>query len=141
MKKTVAYCRTALAAQSHPLAEVSAQATSLREYARQRGMTVDGTYMDAGASGATLARPALQQLLADCRAGKIGVVLTADTDRLSRDTGQLAALLHKFRTYGVRVVFASGEEGLKLVSLVLSALSEFQKAKVADGARRNHCRR
>ena len=96
MKKTVAYCRTARAAQNDPLAEVSAQAASLREYARQHGMTVDGTYMDAGVSGATLARPALQQLLADCRAGKIGVVLTADTDRLSRDTSQLAALLRKF---------------------------------------------
>jgi DNA invertase Pin-like site-specific DNA recombinase len=59
-------------------------------------MTVDGTYMDAGVSGATLARPALQQLLADCRAGKIGVVLTRDADRLSRDTSQLFALLHRF---------------------------------------------
>ena len=44
MKKTVAYCRTALASQSDPLAEVSAQAASLREYARQRGITVDGLY-------------------------------------------------------------------------------------------------
>jgi len=32
MKKTVAYCRTALAFQSDPLAEVSAQAASLRQY-------------------------------------------------------------------------------------------------------------
>ena len=104
-------------------------------------MTVDGTYMDAGVSGATLARPALQQLLADCRAGKIGVVLAKDTDRLSRDTSQLAALLHQFRIYGVRVEFASGEEGLKLIGLVLSAISEFQKAKETDGARRIHGRR
>jgi DNA invertase Pin-like site-specific DNA recombinase len=141
MKKTVAYCRTALAAQTDPLAEVSAQAASLREYARERGMIVDGTYMDAGVSGATLARPALQQLLADCRAGKIGVVLAADTDRLSRDTSQLAALLHKFGTYGVRVEFASGEDRLKLIGLVLSALSEFQKAKETDDARRTHGRR
>jgi hypothetical protein len=45
-------------------------------------------YMDAGASGVTL----------------------------SRDTGQLAALLHQFRTYGVRVEFASGQDGLKLLA-------------------------
>jgi hypothetical protein len=67
MKKTVAYCRTAFAEPSDPLAGVSAQAASLREYAGRHGMTVDGTYMDAGASGMTLIRPALQQLLADCR--------------------------------------------------------------------------
>jgi DNA invertase Pin-like site-specific DNA recombinase len=33
-------------------------------------------------------------------------VLTTDTDRLSRDAGQLSALLQKFRLYGVHVEFA-----------------------------------
>jgi site-specific DNA recombinase len=141
MKETVAYCRTAFVEPSDPLGGVSAQAASLREYAEQNGMTVDGTYMDAGASGVTLIRPALQQLLADCRAGKIGVVLTTDTDRLSRDTGQLAALLHKFRTYGVHVEFASGTGGLTLLGVVLSALAAFQEAKVTDDARGFHGRR
>jgi|SRR6516164_6120397 site-specific DNA recombinase len=140
MKKTVAYCRTAFAEPSDPLAGVLVQAASLCEYARQHGMIVDGTYMDAGASGMTLIRPALQRLLAECRAGKIGVVLTTDTDRLSRDTGQLAALLHKFRLYGVHVEFASGQDGLKLLGVVLSALAEFQEAKMADDASRIHGR-
>jgi site-specific DNA recombinase len=139
MKNTVAYCRTAFTEPSDPLAGVSAQAASLREHARQHGLTVDATYMDAGASGVTLIRPALQQLLADCRAGKIGVVITTDTDRLSRDAGQLAALLHKFRTYGVHVEFASGQDGLKLLGVVLAALADFQKAK-ADAARGTHGR-
>jgi len=31
----------------------------------------------------------LQRLLADCRAGKVGMVLTQDAARLSRNTGQL----------------------------------------------------
>jgi DNA invertase Pin-like site-specific DNA recombinase len=103
-------------------------------------MTVDSTYMDAGVSGVSLIRPALQQLLADCRAGKIAVVITIDTDRLSRDTGQLAALPHQFRAYGVHVEFASGRDGLKLLGVFLSALSEFHKAKVDDDAR-SHGRR
>jgi hypothetical protein len=76
-------------------------------------MTLYDTYMDVRVSGVTLARPALQQLLADCRAGKIGVVLARDADRLSRDTSQLFALLHRFAIYGVRVQFANenGENG------------------------------
>ena len=135
MKKTVAYCRTAFAEPSDPLAGVLAQAASVREYAGLHGMTVDGTYMDAGVSGMTLIRPALQQLLADCRAGKIGLVLATDTDRLSRDASQLAALLHQFRAYGVHMEFASGKDGLKVLGVVLSALSEFQQAKVDDGRR------
>jgi site-specific DNA recombinase len=140
MKKTVAYCRTAFAEPSDPLAGVSAQAASLREYAEQHGMTVNSAYMDAAVSGVTLIRPALQQLLADCRAGKIAAVITIDTERLSRDTGQLAALLHQFRTYGVRVEFASGQAGLKLLGVVVSALADFHNAEVADDARRIHGR-
>jgi site-specific DNA recombinase len=138
MKKTVAYCRTALESESDPLSGVSAQAEAVREFARQLGMTVHETYMDAGVSGVTLIRPALQQLLADCRAGKIGVVLTRDADRLSRDTSQLFALLHRFGIYGVRVQFASenGEAEQKLLDLTLSALADLHKAKVADDARR-----
>jgi DNA invertase Pin-like site-specific DNA recombinase len=128
MKKTVAYCRTAFAEPDDPLAGVLAQAA----------MTVDGTYMDAGASGVTLIRPALQRLLADCRAEKIGVVLAADTDRLSRDAVQLGALLHQFRAYGVHVEFASGKDGLKLLGVILSALADFQKAKVDVAARWSH---
>jgi DNA invertase Pin-like site-specific DNA recombinase len=45
----------------------------------------------------TLARPALQQLLADRRAGKIGAVVAKDPDRLLRDKNQLIALLYRFR--------------------------------------------
>src|ERR1700747_1286927 len=41
-------------------------------------------YDDAGLSGASLNRPALQQLLADVRAGKITIVVVYKVDRLTR---------------------------------------------------------
>jgi DNA invertase Pin-like site-specific DNA recombinase len=131
MKKTVAYCRTALASETDPLAKVSAQTETVREFARQHGMTVHETYMDAAASGRRSRAPALQQLLADCRAGKIGVVITRDADRLSRDTSQLCALLHRFAIDGVRVQFANenGEAERKLVDLTLSALADLHEAR------------
>ena len=34
--------------------------------------------MDAGVSGMTLEQPELQRLMKDCRAGKIGTVVTQD---------------------------------------------------------------
>jgi site-specific DNA recombinase len=138
MKKTVAYCRTALESKSNPVAKVSAQADAVREYARKRGIAVHETYMDAGVSGVTLVRPALQQLLADCRAGKIAVVLTRDADRLSRDTSQLFALLHRFAIEGVQVQFANenGEADRKLLDLTLSALADLYEARAADDARK-----
>jgi len=39
------------------------------------------------------------------RAGKIDTILTTDPERLSRDTGQLFALLDVFQKTGVRVAF------------------------------------
>ena len=49
------------------------------------GLIICETYLDAGVSGGTLERPALQRLLADCRAGKIGTVIAQDLERLSRN--------------------------------------------------------
>src|SRR5437867_6564168 len=41
-------------------------------------------YDDGGFSGGTLERPALQQLLADIRAGRIDIVVVYKVDRLTR---------------------------------------------------------
>src|SRR5713226_4108577 len=41
-------------------------------------------YDDGGLSGATMGRPALQQLLVDIQAGKVDAVVTYKVDRLTR---------------------------------------------------------
>jgi DNA invertase Pin-like site-specific DNA recombinase len=71
MKDVVAYCRVACAKQSNPSAEVQRQEQAGRRYAEARGFIICETDLDAGVSGGTLGRPALQRLLVDCRAGKI----------------------------------------------------------------------
>jgi site-specific DNA recombinase len=110
MKSVVAYCRSACEPQGGPSA-VRRQARALRHYAKERGLTIRAVYMDPGVSGCTLDRPELQRLIADCRAGRIGTVITQDPDRLSRDRGQLIALLHIFQKEGVRVEFSLPEGG------------------------------
>jgi site-specific DNA recombinase len=130
MRSLVAYCRSACEPQGGPSA-ADRQVQMIRGYAEHRGLTLDAIYTDAGVSGATLERPALQRLIADCRAGKIGTVITKDTDRLSRDRGQLFALLHIFGTTGVRIEFSTlhGQSDRFLES-VLSAIAELEKASV-----------
>jgi site-specific DNA recombinase len=140
MRKAALYARVSTDGQQKE-GTIESQLAELRKQVAAAGHELVKEYIDDGYSGTLLDRPALQQLLADCRNWKIGVVLTTDTDRLSRDTGQLAALLHKFRIYGVHVEFASGQDGLKLHAVVLSALGKFQEAKMADAARGTHgCR-
>jgi DNA invertase Pin-like site-specific DNA recombinase len=90
-------------------------------------MTVRQTYSDRAASGMTLDRPELRKLIADCHAGKIGVVLVTDPVRLSRGTGQLVSLLDIFRKTGVRIEFttAAGRTRFEFLRVVMSALVEF----------------
>ena len=78
MKEVIAYCRVACAKESDPSAEAQRQEQMARRFADARGLIICETYLDAGVSGGTLERPALQSLLADCRAGKIGTVITQD---------------------------------------------------------------
>ena len=102
------------------------QRNAINQYATQNGLTLVGTYMDVGFSGVTLNRPQLQKLIADCRAGKVGMVLTQDLDRLSRDYSQLLALLHMFKAEGVRLAFATreGRSQYAMFAAVVRALAQ-----------------
>jgi site-specific DNA recombinase len=118
MRNVVAYCRSACEPHRGPSA-VRRQAQAIRQYAKGRGLAIRSIYMDAGVSGCSLDRPDLQRLIADCRAGKIGTIITQDPDRLSRDTSQLLALLHIFEKTGVRVEFGTPEGRTRLASLTV----------------------
>jgi site-specific DNA recombinase len=124
MRRVVAYCRTAWEPQGGSSAAPS-QAARIHRYAKRRGLTLDVIYTDAGVSGATLERRELQRLIADCRAGKIGVVITQDTARLSRDATQLFTLLRIFEQAGVRVEYSTqGDKSLELLLSTLAALHD-----------------
>jgi Resolvase, N terminal domain len=56
------------------------------------GRLVLDRYDDGGVSGASLDRPALQQLLADVQAGKITIVVVYKVDRLTRSLADFAKL-------------------------------------------------
>src|SRR2546429_9996381 len=65
---------------------------------------IAGRYDDGAFSGASLDRPALQQLLADVRAGKIDIVLVYKVDRLTRSLADFAKLIELFDANGVSFV-------------------------------------
>ena len=139
MKEVVAYCRVACAKQSDPSAEVQLQEQMVRRYADARGLIICETYLDAGVSGGTLERPALQSLLADCRAGKIGTVITQDLERLSRNPLSLIAVLESFLEDGVNVEFSTEEgkarfEFLKVVRQTMDEIGVRRSFGAARGA-------
>jgi hypothetical protein len=56
----------------------------IKSQAHEGWRLIPGRYDDGAFSGASLDRPALQQLLADVRASKIDIVLVYKVDRLTR---------------------------------------------------------
>jgi DNA invertase Pin-like site-specific DNA recombinase len=127
MKRVVAYCRSASEPQGGPSA-VQKQAQAILSDV-QRGVSL--VYVDAGVSGIAPERPALQQLIADCLAGKIATIVTQDPERLSRDSTKLLVLLDIFREADVRVEFITGGERIPFLLTVLSAVSELEKRRKA----------
>jgi DNA invertase Pin-like site-specific DNA recombinase len=131
MNRAVAYCRTACGTPSDRFSGLEDQSNAISQYAAQNGLTVLETYMDVGVSGVSLNRPQLQQLIADCRTGKVGMVLTPDPDRLSRDYSQLLALLHMFKAEGIHLAFATreGRNQYAMFATVVRALANISDQK------------
>jgi site-specific DNA recombinase len=72
---------------------------------RHEGWTVlPQHYDDGGYSGGTMERPALQQLLADIRAGKVDLLVTYKIDRLTRSLADFAKIVEIFDAKGVSFV-------------------------------------
>ena len=128
MKAVDAYCRSGWDPRDGR-SSVLSQAHELRRYAGRRGLTIRRAYTDRATSGMTLDRSELGKLIADCRAGKIGTIVTTDPERLSRDTGQLVELHDIFRKTGVRVEFttAAGWPRFDFLRIVLSAVAELEE--------------
>lgn len=129
MKHIAAYCRSAREEPGSPSSAYS-QAKAIRQHAERRGLPIGAIYTDAGVSGVTLERPALQRLIADCRAGKIDTVIAKNPGRLSRNFSQLVALIHIFQTTGVRVEYSTRDgEPDRFLAIILSAVAELEEAR------------
>src|SRR3954447_21512116 len=61
-------------------------------------------YDDGGISGGTMERPALQQLLADIKTGKVDVVVVYKVDRLTRALADFAKIVEVFDAGSVAFV-------------------------------------
>jgi DNA invertase Pin-like site-specific DNA recombinase len=115
------------------------QETELKEYAKRRGWEVAKIYRDM-MSGVKNSRPALDELMADARRGKLGVVLVWRFDRFARSVSHLLSALEEFRALGVE--FVSVREQIdtstptgKMVFTVLGAVAELERSLIGERVR------
>jgi site-specific DNA recombinase len=101
---------------------------------------IPSRYDDGAFSGASLARPALQQLLADVRAGNIDIVLVYKVDRLTRSLADFAKLIELFDAHGVSFVsvtqsFNTSSSMGRLTLNVLLSFAQFERELIGERVR------
>src|SRR5437763_13690905 len=108
-------------------AEREACEAYIKSQAHEGWRRIPGRYDDGAFSGASLERPALQQLLADVRAGTIDIVLVYKVDRLTRSLADFAKLIELFDAHSVSFVSVtqSFNTSSSMGRLTLNALLSF----------------
>ncbi|WP_270937843.1 recombinase family protein [Falsiroseomonas oryzae] len=102
MTRCAIYARFSSDAQSEQ--SIEDQVRVCRARAEREGWEVAEVYADYAISGATAARPRFQQLVADARTGRFGVILAEALDRISRDQEHIAGFHKQMQFARVRVV-------------------------------------
>lgn len=114
IKRVAAYARVS-SAKDAALHSVSAQISYYNEYITNHpGWDFAGIYADEGITGTKDARPEFQRMLADCRAGKIDMVITKSITRFARNTVTLLETVRELKLLGVGVYFE--EQGIYSLS-------------------------
>jgi site-specific DNA recombinase len=112
----------------------------IRSQAHEGWRLMPGRYDDGAFSGASLDRPALQQLLADVRAGKIDIVLVYKVDRLTRSLADFAKLIELFDAHEVSFVsvtqsFNTSSSMGRLTLNVLLSFAQFERELIGERVR------
>jgi DNA invertase Pin-like site-specific DNA recombinase len=108
---TVAYLRVASSDPADQAPGTERQRAAIARATHRLGLTVAEDFIDLGASGMTLNRPALRRLLDHISARPVGYCIVERLDRLSRDPVQQADLDEALSEAGVVIVDASRDIG------------------------------
>jgi DNA invertase Pin-like site-specific DNA recombinase len=101
---------------------------------------VDEHYDDGGWSGGNMARPALQQLLADIGAGKVDVIVVYKVDRLTRSLADFARIVEALDKAGASFVsvtqaFNTTTSMGRLTLNVLLSFAQFEREVTSERIR------
>src|SRR2546423_3133086 len=112
----------------------------IKSQAHEGWRLIPGRYDDGAFSGASLKRPALQQLLAHVRAGTIDIVLVYKVDRLTRSLADFAKLIELFDAHGVSFVsvtqsFNTSSSMGRLTLNVLLSFAQFERELIGERVR------
>ena len=139
-KRVAAYCRvsTGKEAMLHSLSE---QISRYSAYIQSHpGWEYVGVYADEAYTGTKGERPKFQQMLSDCRAGKIDLILTKSISRFARNTVTMLETVRELKALGIDVYFEeqnihsmSGDGELMLT--ILASFAQEESRSVSDNCK------
>lgn len=136
--------RVSTQAQADKDLSIPAQEAKMREYVSSQGGTVEKVYADAGVSGTTDQRNALQEAVTDAKAGRFDVLLVHKSDRFFRSQEHAMAYKILLRQHGIRLRsvtepwFGGNSATDKLQEGVMAAISEFYTDNLKTEIRKGH---
>ena len=131
LMNVAAYARVSMEKETM-LHSFSAQVSYYSEKIQKHpGWSYAGVYADKALTGTKSERPEFQCLLADCRAGKIDLVLTKSISRFARNTVTLLETVRELKALGIDVFFE--EQNIYTLSaegeVMLTLLASFAQAE------------
>ena len=121
-------------------AQREASEAYIKSQAHEGWALVPTAFDDGGLSGASLDRPALQQLLEAVRARKIDIIVVYKVDRLTRSLADFAKLVELFDEYDVSFVsvtqsFNTTTSMGRLTLNVLLSFAQFEREVIGERVR------
>jgi len=121
---------------------MDSQVRALRERVERDGLELEegSCFVDAGYSGTTLVRPALERLRDQAANGALDRVYVHSPDRLARRYAYQVLLIDELQRCGVEVLFLNREIGRSpedhLLLQVQGMVAEYERAKLLERCRR-----
>ena len=121
---------------------IESQLAALRDRVREDGFSLSEelTFIDKGYSGATLLRPALEQVRDVVALEGIDRLYVLSPDRLSRKYAYQVLLVDEFERAGCKIVFLNQSLGQSpednLLLQVQGMIAEYERAKIMERSRR-----
>lgn len=130
LTRVAAYARVS-AEKYSMLVSMSMQVSYYSQYIQHHpGWTFAGVYADEAMTGTKADRPRFQQLLEDCRVGKIDMILTKSISRFARNTVTLLNTIRELKALGIDIYFerenihSISEDGELMLTLLASYAQE-----------------
>lgn len=129
-RRVAAYCRVSSASEAQHSSIVLQEAAYRIRISENQEWELAGVYVEDGRSATRAGtRPVFQQMIQDCEAGKIDLILTKSISRFARNTLDCLEYIRKLQALGIEIVFEkenihTGEAYSEMLLAVLAAFAQ-----------------